>query len=625
MEELPRRIPSAGPLSATVHRLRRLRTRRNPGMQRSTLRSFIDRIETFQLALDPEDRGEAEEWYIPGRKEFELVVEVGPIEMLPRYIPPENGKTVVWYHKTIIIPERKLDKEYKINFARACYTTKVWGNGKLLTDVDGRTVHTSGFSSFSYDLSPALDENGRIELVVRVENSDDPTFCRGKQASSLNAREGIWYSHATGLWGQVTLEEVSANRLRSDVTGYADPFTGQVRLQPITYIKTGGEYLLEVVVDGPDEKRVVSYRQYLKLEPGQFQHDLRFVVPKPQPWSPESPTLYEVEVNLRQEDRWLDRVYFKVGFRSLTVRDNQILLNGKPCYMDGVLYQPFHGDSYTLDNDQLEAELHYTRRITGSNLLRIHIAGADPLPLSIADELGLLVWVEVPSPHISNEASRANHRRELDTILRQIDSHPCVAIVSLYNESWGCEDIGEDSDAGRETRKYIKNSYQYVKNQRPDLLVIDNDGWEHICEGGKLIATDWLTLHIYTNKFENWQHDLDNIASLAAPGNPRFKKLTGKTAVVGDDYTYQGELPIVISEWGGFGAIYGGPAAEQEKFNLIRRYKTALRKAETYIAGDCYTQLGDVENETNGLLDKELNRLKDENFMLGSTGLLSMD
>lgn len=300
-------------------------------------------------------------------------------------------------------------------------------------------------------------------------------------------------------------------------------------------------------------------------------------------------------------------------------------LNGKPCYLDGVLFQPYHGDSYTLDYDQIKAELDYLRRTTGANLLRIHIAGADPLPLSMADELGLLVWVEVPSPHISSEASRANHRRELDSLLRQIDSHPCVGIISLYNESWGCQDIGEDSLAGVTTRAYIKEVYNYVKQQRPDLLVVDNDGWEHLCEKGELTATDLHTLHIYANNFENWRLDLENISGLAATDNARFRKLAGKSAVIGDNYVYKAEIPLMVSEWGGFGALYGGPAGELAKFSQIRQYKTLLHNSEPAIFGDCYTQLGDVEKETNGLLDKQLLRLADPQFIAASTGLLGQN
>lgn len=455
-----------------------------------------------------------------------------------------------------------------------------------------------------------------------MENNDNPAICRGKQWSQKYAREGIWYNQASGLWGQVTLEEVSANRLRSDITGYADPKTGLVRLQAMSYIVEEGTYVLEAAVDTPDLARAVQYRRILHLQPGQHKHELAFVVPDPQAWSPGSPTLYEMEVNLRREGELLDRLNFHIGFRSIEAQGNQVLLNGKPIYLDGILHQPYHGDSYTLDYEQLRAELEYTRNVTGCNLLRIHIAGADPLPLYIADELGLLVWVEVPSPHVSTEESRANHRRELDSLLRQIDAHPSVVIVSLYNESWGCQDIGDSGPEGEATRAYIKEAYRYVKQLRPDLLVVDNDGWQHICEQGKLVATDLLTMHIYTNTFANWEHDLDHIASLASSTSARYFQLTGQQAIVGDHYKYKAEKPIIISEWGGFGAIYGGPDAQLEKFKLIKQYKASLHHRYPTLAGDCYTQLGDVENETNGLLDKRHLRLADPGFVEASEGLL---
>ncbi len=607
-----------------VHRLRRLRSRRNPGLQRAGLRSFIDKIEAFELALDPENIGQDEKWFLPNRKKFNQTVEVGPIELLPAFSPSTNRKTVVWYRKVIQIGEPKPGKHYKLNFARAFYATKVWGNGVLLTDVDGHTEHISGFSSFSYDLTDFLDSNGKIEIVVRVENSDDPAVCRGKQWSTQYARQGIWYGQATGLWGQVTLEEVSANRLRSDVTGYADPDSGLIRLQAITYISEVGTYQLQATLENAEGQEQAQFRRQLNLTPGQQSHELVFAIPDPRPWSIASPYLYRVEVNLRREGELLDKVFFEIGFRSVKAKGNQLFLNDTPLYLNGVLYQPYLGDSYTLSYEELKADLEYTCKTIGANLLRIHIAGADSLPLYLADRLGLLVWVEVPSPHISNDTSRANHRRELESLVRQIDTHPCVAFISIYNESWGCQDIGEDSPAGEATRAYIKEAYQYIKQMRPDILVVDNDGWEHISENKQLPATDFISLHTYINDLGEWEKDIAEVAKLLEPDSPRYQQLTGHPAIVGDkSYHYQNEKPLILSEWGGFGALYGGPEAQQAKFELIRRYKAVLAQHQATIAGDCYTQLGDVEQETNGLLDKTRKRLNDATFLQSSANLLA--
>jgi beta-galactosidase/beta-glucuronidase len=82
----------------------------------------------------------------------------------------------------------------------------------------------------------------------------------------------------------------------------------------------------------------------------------------------------------------------------------------------------------------------------GCNLVRIHIAGVDPRIYNLADKMGMLLWVEVPSPHSSNHQSRINHREELLRMLALIGTHPSVVIWSLYNEDWGAQDIATIRD-----------------------------------------------------------------------------------------------------------------------------------------------------------------------------------
>ena len=91
----------------------------------------------------------------------------------------------------------------------------------------------------------------------------------------------------------------------------------------------------------------------------------------------------------------------------------------------------------------------------GCNLVRVHIAGIDPRIYNLADEMGLLLWVEVPSPHSSSEQSRINHQAELIRMLALMETHPSIVIWSLYNEDWGVQDIAENP----ETRRYITDMY----------------------------------------------------------------------------------------------------------------------------------------------------------------------
>ena len=79
--------------------------------------------------------------------------------------------------------------------------------------------------------------------------------------------------------------------------------------------------------------------------------------------------------------------------------------------------------------------------------------------------------------------------------------------------------------------------------------------------------------------------------------------------VVGDPFFYRRQVPLVVSEWGGFGfADYGGPKESDERTELISQFKKELRKRS--IAGDVYTQATNIEDERNGLIDAGTGELK---------------
>ncbi|MDP9383584.1 MAG: glycoside hydrolase family 2, partial [Chloroflexota bacterium] len=229
----------------------------------------------------------------------------------------------------------------------------------------------------------------------------------------------------------------------------------------------------------------------------------------------------------------------------------------------------------------------------GANLVRVHIAGIDPRIYDLADEMGMLLWVEVPSPHTSTPSSRENHWAELMRMLPIIGSHPSVVIWSLYNEDWGAEDIATSA----ETRAYIAHAYAHMRLDHPHVLVVDNDGWRHVSTEGRL-ESHLLTAHVYTPDIGQWGEVLDGLVA------GRNEALAGVPLVVGDPYYYRGQVPLVISEWGGFGWDgYGGPQDAGAKSERIRSFKRELRARP--IAGDVYTQAVSIEEETNGLIDAD--------------------
>ncbi|RZK69751.1 MAG: glycoside hydrolase family 2, partial [Pedobacter sp.] len=135
----------------------------------------------------------------------------------------------------------------------------------------------------------------------------------------------------------------------------------------------------------------------------------------------------------------------------------------------------------------------------------------------------------------------------------------------------------------------------YMQLAFPQFLVVDNDGWQHISYEGKL-KSDLLTVHLYTPELQRWQELLTNLVKGDQTGVAAFP------LTVGDPFFFRKQVPLLVSEWGGFGfADYGGPNDDSLRADKIKQFKDELRKHP--IAGDVYTQATNIEEEQNGIID----------------------
>jgi hypothetical protein len=393
----------------------------------------------------------------------------------------------------------------------------------------------------------------------------------------------------------IWLETVERNRLRSRVGVVSIVEDNLVRFNLTTRIHDPGLYTLRLKVytrRRETDEPIATDDFPLELSAGQKRQRVVLAVPGAQLWSPESPQLYLLVAQLIDKDGYAAEIETHFGLRKIEARGCCIYLNNKSVYLDGILYQPGTASYEEIKNHML------AMKELGCNLVRIHIAGVDPRIYSLADKIGMLLWVEVPSPHVSSPNSRQAHKEELLRMLALIETHPSVVIWSLYNEDWGAQDIATNP----ETREYIMEMYHHMQLQHPQFLVVDNDGWQHISHEGRL-KSDLLTAHLYTPDLKRWQEMLNSLVS---------GKLNGVAAfplVIGDPFFYRNQVPLVVSEWGGFGfADYGGPKDSEERAKLIASFKQELRKRP--IAGDVYTQATNIEDERNGLIDSGTGELK---------------
>ncbi|MEZ0484872.1 glycoside hydrolase family 2 protein [Fibrella aquatica] len=513
--------------------------------------------------------------------------------------PGWQDKVVVWYEREFNLPDREpnsgnqLQPMFQLTFGACGYETQVWLNGKPLQTIEGESVHYGEYTSFSYELGESLLLPTN-RLTVRIADTMDADLPRGKQESSVYKRGGIWYQTYTGAVRSVWLEPVERNRLRSRIGVVSIIEDDLVRFNLTTRIHDPGHYTLHLQIDdqaNPEAGPLATDDFPLHLEFGQKNQRVVVKLPDAKLWSPDSPQLYRLTAQLIDEKGNKAQIEAHFGLRKVESRGCCVYLNGQSTYLDGILYQPGRA-TYE------EMKRHfYAMQALGCNLVRVHIAGIDPRIYNLADELGLLLWVEVPSPHRSNARSRANHRAELERMLTLIETHPSVIIWSLYNEDWGAEDIATNP----ETRQYIVDMYHHMHINHPQFLVVDNDGWRHISQEGRL-KSDLLTVHLYTPDISHWRNLLDRLTRGDLEGVAAFP------LVVGDPFFYRKQVPLIVSEWGGFGfANYGGPEDAEDRTSRIRQFKTELRARS--IAGDVYTQATDIEDERNGLIDPQTGEL----------------
>ncbi|WP_022824868.1 glycoside hydrolase family 2 protein [Hymenobacter norwichensis] len=550
----------------------------------------------WRFALDTEDTGLRDGWHLghyyehiaqwPGSIENHMA------EAHSQSLPAAwHDSVVAWYEREFTMPEvaESLNRSMlQLTFGACGYETRVWLNGRLLRTIEGEEIHYGEYTSFSYELkAELLRPNNR--LTVRIADTMDAETPRGKQESHVYKRGGIWYQTNTGAVRSVWLEMVERNRLRSRVGVVSVVEDQLVRFTFTPRIHDPGLYTLRLQVyernAAPDTAPLATSDFSLPLEAGQRQQRVVMELPEAKLWSTETPNLYRLVADLIDQDGYSAQIETHFGLRKIEARGRYVYLNNEPIYLDGILYQPG-----TATYAEIRRHM-YAMKELGCNLVRVHIAGVDPRIYNLADELGLLLWVEVPSPHSSTPRSRENHRAELMRMLMLIGTHPSVVIWSLYNEDWGAQDIATNPD----TRKYIVEMYHYMQLAYPQFLVVDNDGWHHISHEGRL-KSDLLTAHLYTPDLQRWRELLDRLVQGELVGTAAFP------LVVGDPFFYRKQVPLLVSEWGGFGfSDYGGPKDAESRTEDIRRFKQELRARP--IAGDVYTQATNIEDERNGLID----------------------
>jgi hypothetical protein len=402
--------------------------------------------------------------------------------------------------------------------------------------------HDGGYLPFEFDVTRLL-EPGKNGIAVRVADASQlMKEVEGIKYEEIPHGKQNWYVETSGLWQDVLLDIRPRMHLRHvHVTAGMDgKFKIQAAIRNITVdLPIAERLMVKARLADPDGKEVWSGAAELKRD--QPNYEITGSITNPRLWWTHNPALYTLHV-------WLptgDAQDYRFGFRTFEARGGKFYLNGHAFYMKAPLDQDFYPDTiYTPPSyEYLKDEMIQAKKL-GFNLMRCHIKVPDPRYLDAADEVGLLVWYEIPNWDKLTEDAKQRGWETLAGMIERDWNHPSIVIVSVINESWGVN-LKDPAEAAQ--RAWMKAAYHEAKKIVPGWLVVDNSA---CCENFHM-ATDIADFHQY-NAIPDNAADFDRFVEDMA-------RRPGWLYSPFNDAEPRGDEPLVLSEFGNWGLPRLGP------------------------------------------------------------------
>ena len=459
------------------------------------------------------------------------------------------------YQRKFFLPDGFIKDKVILHFGAVDTICSVYFNGELVA------YHEGGYLPFSVDITKFVFK-GENSLYVKVEDNLNKNYPYGKQTKK---RGGMWYTPVSGIWQTVWIESVVEKYIEK-IKIFTD--TENVRIS---------------VIGGENRKKIA-------LENGQiieFDGDeVCFSPTEKHLWSPENPYLYRFTLESGE-----DRVESYFALREIGIQQfngiPRLTLNGKPYLFNGLLDQGYYPDGIFLSatSDGYRDDI-LRMKECGFNMLRKHIKIEPDVFYYLCDSLGMVVFQDMVNnsgysflidtalptigfkriPILFRHKSRKAQKIFEEHMYKTQDllySHPSVLYYTIFNEGWGqfkADKMFEAAVAHDNSRVYDSTSGWFYRKK-----------------------SDVDSRHVYFKPI-------------------KLKKLTHR--------------PIVISEFGGYSHrvkdhLFGSNEYGYSSFESREEFENAFRKLygeeikpliSQGISALVYTQVSDVEDETNGLL-----------------------
>jgi beta-glucuronidase len=314
----------------------------------------------------------------------------------------------VWY-KTAFDDSFKPGSRLFVHFGAVNYAAAVYLNGRLLGE------HEGGFTPFDFEITGKLVARDNV-LIVRVNNIRKPD-----QVPTTNTD---WWNYG-GITRPVTLIETPATFIQDYLVQLDKGSQQQVR----GWVQLNGAQLKQKVTIQIAEAGVTKTIETNAAGRAEFSFPVTVSL-----WSPEKPKLYEVEIAADT-----DRVNDRIGFRSIETRGTDLLLNGKPVFLRGISVHeeaPVRGGR-AWSRDDARTLLTWAKDL-GCNFVRLAHYPHNEEMLRVADQLGLMVWEEVPvywTIQWQNPETLRNAKAQLNDVIVRDRNRASLVIYSVANET----------------------------------------------------------------------------------------------------------------------------------------------------------------------------------------------
>ena len=387
------------------------------------------------------------------------------------YLPTEasgciNYQGEVWYRKHFMPDAALKGKKLFLHFEAIMGKSKVFVNGKLLTE------HFGGYLPVIVDVTDVLDWNGDNVIAVWADNSDDPSYPPGK------AQDVLDYTYFGGIYRDCWL--IAHNNVFITDPNYENEVAGgglfvafgkvsdalaevQLKIHVRNATKNPFSGRVEYMLLQPDGTEVARLSDKIQVKAGRATTvSDRMPVKQPMLWTPSTPTLYNLLVRvLDKEGNVIDGYRRRIGIRSIEFKGKDgFYLNGRP-YGKPLIGANRHQDFAVVGN-AVANSIHWRDakklKDVGMEIIRNAHCPQDPAFMDACDELGLFVIVNTPGWQFWNDAPEFAQRvySDIRNVVRRDRNHPSVWLWEpILNETW------YPADFAKNTRDIVDAEYPY--------------------------------------------------------------------------------------------------------------------------------------------------------------------